>query len=291
MAENGTTVPAGYFFPFKAEIDQTLSLPRLTLRGLHNPSNLALSKAAAERVFVCRDDLTTGEIDTQSRPVLSDDNADGTLDYAVMQTGGNYSYLVMVTPSELENPYPTQPLSAPLNPADPLNLYVRSVPIGQRRLFTVQVVMFHRRVLLINSAPPGERQLKAQVISGHSAILEPPNAAGTDGPAYLDGLAVGQWIMLSSFMRPSNDPAPGESTVMRPIHRWVRVISIGKTANTGQTLVNFAGPEWNATMTQWTPPENMSDGNPPNAVATIADGVVGVYERNVELDARSLTAP
>ena len=31
----------------------------------------------------------------------------------------------------------------------------------------------------------------------------------------------------------------------------------------------------------------MSDGNPCNAVATIVDGVVGVYERAIELDARS----
>jgi hypothetical protein len=284
--------PAAAYFPFRAEIDATLRLPRMTLRSLYvDPSTAtatekAIAKAACERVFVCHDDVTTSEIDRQSRPQLNaDENNDGQPD--VWRAEGRYSYLVMVTPSDLENPYPNLPLT---NPPDPLNpaSYVRSVPIGQRRLFTVQVVVFHRRSLLVNSVPPSERQVSAQV-TGNSAILQPPaTVPAADQPAYLRGLAANQWILLSGFLKqPTSDPTDpngGETNnpaTRRPIHRWVRIVSVGKTSFAGQAMVNFGGPDWQA---------NSIDPSTPTA-ATIVDGVVGVYEKVVELDVRSMTAP
>ena len=227
MSENGTTDPNAYFFPFKADVELTLRLPRMTLRGMYDPTNLPRSKEAAQRAFMSRDDVTTYHADRLSRPTLvPDDNRDGIADDKdgdglpdPWASEGRYSYLVMVTPSELENPLPTLPP------------YARAVPLGQRRMFTVQVVVFQRRSLLVASSPPSERQVKALVVSPHSAILEPPRAVPVQNqPAYLDGLAANQWILLSSTLLPSNDPAyPAETSVIRPFHRWVRIASVGKS--------------------------------------------------------------
>jgi hypothetical protein len=234
-------------------------------------------------VFTCQDDITFFQYRRNDRGNLGPDNDNdgvvestdnnGVLDSNEMPQApiiqGDYTYLVMVTPAETENPFPSQPP------------YVKAVALDQRRLFTVQVVVFHKRVMGIDTTlspipTPAERQVYARIDSANSATLFAQ-------PEYLRGLAPNQWILLSARLngRPPDDPAlaPPNSP---PIHRWVRIVSIGKIEGASDVRINFAGPDWPTDNTTTTPGE---------AVATIVSNIVGVHERTVQLDARSLTAP
>src|SRR5207247_1213267 len=156
-----------------------LQLPRLTLASLYFPSVAGASSAAADRVFTSQDDLKFFEYQRGARGNIGpDNNANNVLDAAevpqVPIIDGNYSYLVMVTPSEMENPVPSQLVPDPQNPSRPLN---KAVPLDQRRLFTVQVVVFYKRNPTVpqNPAadtPRSERQIPAQV-TANNALLEP----------------------------------------------------------------------------------------------------------------------
>jgi hypothetical protein len=271
---------------------QGLQLPRVTLAGMLS-STPGESTRVADRVFTCRDDVTFFQFSRDGRPHIGPDHDKNNVpspatdgngvfdlnefpDAAIVQ--GDYSYLVMVTPAESENPYPRQPVGSPPD-------YVKKVALDQRRLYTVQVVVFHKRDLGVDTTvspipAPAERQIHA-FVSSNSALLRPPPA----NPEYVRGLAPNQWIMLSAYAPPPNDPIYGapnngdESRLVRPIHRWVRIISVGKGTTPGDVQVNFAGPDWTGLT--------MSLGS---AAVTIADTVVGVHERTVQLDARSLTA-
>jgi hypothetical protein len=264
------SAPAPAVFPHFVDAPVTgipalngLQLLRLTLAGMYS-TTAGVSTASAERVFRCHDDLAFFEYQRDGRPNAGPDtNNNGVLDPneipEVAITYGNYSYLVMVTPAEAENPVPS---TAP---------YAKAVALDQRRLFTVQVVVFYKRVMAADPLTPSERQVLADV-SSQSAILRPSNSA------FVHGLAANQWILLSAFLKPPSDDA---TLTNRPIHRWVRIRSIGKSQNPGELLINFAGPDWDSAITT----------TPGQAAVTIVDGIVTVHERVVELDARSMTAP
>jgi hypothetical protein len=259
---------------------QNLQLPRVTLASMVPTAGRWTE--TADRVFTCHDDITFFHSQR-------DDRGDIGPGGPVIQ--GDYSYLVMVTPAESENPYPSQSTGSP-------PYYAKKVALDQRRLFTVQVVVFHKRDLgaqrdmgtdpTTSMATPAERQIYANPVSSNSAELHPSN------PAYVSGLAPNQWIMLSVHLpEPSDEKGPPgtyppvpPNPPKWPIHRWVRIVSVSKETNPagGMTVrVNFAGPDWPGDRSV-TPPQA-------RAAVTIVDTVVAVHERTVELDARSLTAP
>lgn len=243
IAENGD-IANSRVFPYNADVDPTLQLTRITLAGLYDPSELALSKALAEQVSMCRDDIIfeppTG--DSEGRPVF------------VAAFQGDYSWMAMVTPAESENPAPSDPP------------YQVSTRLDQRRMFTVTVVVFYKRVTVSTGVDtPSERQVQVDIV-GRTTIL-----SDVSGTGLLEGLAPNQWIMISGMLKPAaDDPKP------RPLHRWYRIASVGQAANKNQLTLKLAGPDW--------PPDTA-------AVATIVDKVVGVFERTIELDLRSLTSP
>ena len=280
--DQGTAAP-----PFPHFVDSNvpaaltgLQLPRLTLTGLYFPAATGReSTAAADRVFTCQDDVAFFEYQRDARGNLGPDlNSNGALDANEVPQApiveGNYSYLVMVTPSEMENPVPTQLAPDPLNPTRPLN---KAVAMDDRRVFTVQVVVFHKRLTRSDGVPPAERQILAEVTS-NNARLQPSD------PSYVRRLAPGHWIMLSAKLNtPPDDPA----LAGRPIHRWVRITSVGKTPNPNEVLVTFGEPDWQTSITT----TGGGGGTPATAVVTIVDDIVGVFERTVELDVRSMMGP
>ena len=93
--------------------------------------------------------------------------------------------------------------------------------------------------------------------------------------AYLN-LKAGQWIMLSQSVYPST----GGNTVPA-MFRWYKVLAVdeiqpGIASGTWTRNVTLAGPDWT--------PNPTSTPGTPATYASIFDGVVGVYEREIELE-------
>jgi hypothetical protein len=270
IAKNGGQPPAQRDqFPFhNAGPLPALRLPRVSLRWLlFDPSNNLLPAAAmestADRVFTYRDEGVFNSLQRDARPVQMMD-LDSSNNPTTAKVEGNYTWLAMVTPAETENYAPGR-------------LVTGSVPAGlfpeERRAFTVAVVVFHKRDASVTSAPMSERQLPATMLGPHSLLID---TAPVDG--YVPKVTVGQWIMLSGVL----PPPQGETGVARPLHRWYRATSVGQYAgDQTKVLVNLAGPDWPATRIP----------TPPDVIVTLVDKVVGVFERTVELDVRSLSSP
>jgi hypothetical protein len=223
--------------PFVARPDGTPLAPRVRV-------------AAAERVFVLRDETIfappAGDSDARPQAIFSGET---------WPSEGNYSWLLMVRPAESENN--ASALGA-------------GVPYDERRLYTVSVVVIHRRNPVIppddKAVDQHERQAQATHLGANNFRLA-PHAPPNDFP--VGRIRIGQWILLTSLSNP--DP----QGVQEPFHRWYRVVSVGQTASGGEVFVKLAGPPW-------PPPDWLATGN--LAVATIVDGVVGVFERTVILD-------
>ncbi len=216
-------------------------MPRLSLRSLPINSN-PLDAARANSIFSWRDDLSMGD-NNGERPQLIN-NA------GVTASEGNYSWMAMVTPSAVEN--------------------TARLGIGQRRSYTVSVIVFNKRDLV--STTQAVRQF-----GGASVTFTPPSdlRIDTTGPSGEPRkIVAGQWIMLSEQY-----PSPADPSINESRHCWYRVVAVGNVPGTPQYRVRLAGPNWVA-----------RSGSPP--LVTVADGVIGVFERTVELDTNSaMSAP
>jgi hypothetical protein len=96
----------------------------------------------------------------------------------------------------------------------------------------------------------------------------------TISSAYLN-VKPNQWIMLSQppYQAPSGGTLPAW-------YRWYRVLAADQTQGTGSgpftRNVTLAGPDWN--------PASGGSSVTVATFATIVDGVIGVYERAIELE-------
>lgn len=248
VATNGT---ATLGFPFDATVNPALRVQRITLAGFYNQANLPASLSAAERVFRGQEDLGFSSASRDARPQQMSTGGMAEFD-------GNYSWVAFVTPSESENPIPDQPPHS------------MSVSTENRRHFSVAVVVFHKRVLDMASSPPSERQLTGQQLGGNSIRVQATAEA-------FQGLAIGKWVMLSGVLRPPAD----DQNLARPLHRWMRIVSLAQTDNPNERMIALAGPDWPWAETT----------TPANVVVTVAEDVVGVFERSVEMDVNSLLSP
>jgi hypothetical protein len=240
-------------------------LPRFTLADA--ATTKLFDGATADQWFTSRDDLRFEPRQRDARPDLMLER-DPSNSPTLSSIAGDYSWMVMVTPAEAENYVPG---AAVLGSNPPEQGGLR---LDQRRLFTATVVVFYKRDARVETAPPTERQALATVLGPHSILVS----------ENLGSLTSGRWIMLSAVLKPplGENPPP-----LRPLHRWYRIASVGQGPTKTQVLLNLTGPDWSTGQT--TSPYTDVHGDTCHAVVTVVDKVVGVFERTVELDVRSLS--
>jgi len=215
------------------------------------------------------------------------------------QSQGDYSWLATVVPgfSTFESNTTNTP---------PTN-----TPIGDTNLVRVSIVVFYKRIPTIlpgdATTPPSERMVTvATAATSTVATAATPQPIGPDGttvtgtvPAGVAGgdvqlstslgqsylnLKAGQWIMLSQAPQQTlpfyaNGSTTASATTKANTtywYRWYKVVATGPIVGAGPYYrnVTLSGPDWNpGTATAPTP-----------TYASICDGVVAVYEKEMELE-------
>jgi hypothetical protein len=205
---------------------------------------VALSRAVAEQLFMSHDELTIELPSDRDTPAIQPLNATGTK----RQFQGDYSWLFTVVPA---------------------------LEMGREDLYTVSVVVFHKRILPTdpNDPQPPERMVQISSMSegkllggwgGGDAQLTSPNSL------LIDGIRTGQWCLLSAWL--NNDP-----TINMPIFKWYRIVSVEKEVQAEQAgftrWVTLAGPDWDPRLT---------------TSVSLFDGAIAVYEKTMRIEAASL---
>jgi hypothetical protein len=222
---------------------------------------------------------------------------------------GNYSWMATIVPnapivatndSHNYSPYTVsivvyykRPISLSENIATPAELAINN-----------SIYELHERVATVSAFSGGG-------IGGGEVTLSTANASGPTGASYLN-IKRGQWIMLAGqMMLPSPSPLnPSGYSANINVFRWYRVVSADDVVDTSGVAiqpssglgnggpytrnVTLAGPDWpvlaisqNNQGSNYNPnPNSNSPTNnlPTTTFAYICDGVVGVYEKTMELE-------
>jgi hypothetical protein len=286
-------------------------LSRVTLRSYHGH---AYTAGQAENVFRSQDDLLlnppTG--DYPPTQLFSFGSAAGVPSRRQFQ--GDYSWLATVVPA-----YRSIEIST--NTAVTPNV-TTVTPQGDNNAVIVSIVVFWKRIPLVSAplgtTPPSERMAQVNLtpyLPDGTPGPTPTGAAGgevqlqvpvtsvlpTDAQQVWLNLRAGQWIMLSQAPPQTTPPltyAPGGAlggqvnastfpvTDSPPFWaRWYKVTATGPVAGPtagGVTTgyfrnVTLSGPDWN-------PGSTASGGTLIPTFASIFDGVVAVYEKEMELE-------
>lgn len=122
---------------------------------------------------------------------------------------------------------------------------------------TVCVAVLYKRDM--SAVSNGESTASATFINGEVTLTSPARA-----------VKPGQWIMLAgSYTAPNPAAPPGPPTITFTYASWYSVVAADVINGTTQ-LATLRGPDWNPNITGTT--------------AWIIDNVIGVYERNLELE-------
>ncbi len=249
-------------FPYNTSWLRRLSLTPKPRTPSSSPA--VMNYGLAEQIFRWAEDLTYEDPKGNERPRLQYFASNGTLLTPPSLTGavipasdGNYSWMFTLSPAPSE----------------------RSSDFLTKRLYTLSVVVFHKRTLaapLAGTVPP-ERQIKALRLSGgfgggDFALV----TSSSNGSEYLT-VKRSDWMMLLGE-RTVRDSG-GSATVR--VCDWYRIVSATEnplydSANSlwGRYVV-LAGPDWDATST------SASNANEFDAV--LVDNVIGVYTATVDL--------
>lgn len=218
--------------------------PRLTRATLARAPGLpapALSRALAEQLFMSRDDLSIDLPEDRDAPAVQLLSTTGTR----RQFAGEYSWLFTVVPA---------------------------VETGREDLYTVSVVVFHKRIFPTDPADPQPPERMVQIVGdkllggfgGGDAQLTAPISS------LLDGIRTGQWCLLSAWL--NNDP-----TSNMPVFKWYRIVSVEKEVQPEQAgftrWVTLAGPDWDPRLT---------------TAVSLFDGAIAVYEKTMRIEGASL---
>ncbi len=204
--------------------------------------------ARADAIFRWHDDLPTN-IDTKDATSTDRPNFAS----ATTEWEGKYSWMAMIAPSPVENS------AAAALPS--------GFPVNQRRQFMVSIIVCFDR----DTGP--ETTADVEVVPTPDSFSSLANSITL--PATTQSKIIpGQWIMLSHQFG-----SPGDSSAM--IHRWYRVVNVGNRSLNGTPVpvrLQLAGPTF-------PDPGLLINSNLPQV--TIVTGVIGVYERTIELDTNS----
>ncbi len=312
------TFPAGAVSTLGAALPNVPVMARITLRAA--PSlGICMSLAQAAHLFQPQDDLSYFApppgmtLTTPNGPAVQTyyPNQDPTVQNGVSSGGsgltpqyrqfdGNYSWIATIVPNAPT--LPNQSGGAPGSPTyQPYN----------NNLYTVSVAVYYKRPINLNvSVAPASQSINYPVyperlaavsafpgsgIGGGEITLNTQNMTSTQSAAYLN-VKRGQWIMLAgqitltagTSLNPTNTP-----TYLN-IFRWYRVIgasdvvdSNGNPVTPGESTsvgmpsysrnITLAGPDWPYLSV-------MANANHPITYAFLCDGVVGVYEKSMNLE-------
>jgi len=280
-------------------------LPRVTFRmsapqWVSNPPNppvpapfFPMPFALADRLFTWPDDVAIPVSgDMMERPqqmfLCSDGQGHalpGNVPSGVLplygQCQGDYSWMVMITPDPAERFYPA----------------------AQQKHLSISIVVFHKRDLATTAAaPPSERTVCANMVGEGFRGGEVKLTTAID-PAYLE-VKPGQYLLLC-----------GVDNQRIPIYQWYRVVAVDPDIEPDinpnspgpprwRRLVMLSGPDWltpptggpygnhwcdkqrdpnNANAFIAAPFDLDGDGKPADAVAVLADGVIGVFTQTITL--------
>ncbi len=290
-------------------------LSRVNLRayptaGLGTPGIAAYTAGQAELVFRSQDDLLLNAPEGDNPPTQLFSGPAATPNRRQFQ--GDYSWLATVVPSfrSFQTVYNAS--------ASPPTATITAQ--GDTNAVIVSIVVFYKRIPAMNvngpfnfaGAPPSERMVAvAGTVNGtqlSSTATYPTGTAGGDiqltlgtpsasltdpaaQQAYLN-VKPGQWIMLSQGPQFANATYPyGSPNYPNPIpntasctpfwYRWYKVVGAGPVQlNTAASPASYyrnvtlSGPDWNPG----------TQANPIATYASIFDGVVAVYEKEMELE-------
>jgi len=225
----------------------------------------AMPYGQAEQIFRWTEDLSYDiPPDRGQRPLLlffaSGGNVTMDRSLGIMPASdGNYSWMFTVSPAGSE----------------------RGNAFANKQLYTVSIVVFHKRSLAvpISGAVPRERFADVTVTSGYSggdAILSVPQSSANS-----DWLNVkrNDWLMLVGTTTVRNG-STADSTMR--VCRWYRVAGFSAAPVVNGTNwerhVALAGPDWDCYDTN----------NVLQATAILVDNVIGVYTTTTELDRSAL---
>jgi hypothetical protein len=234
---------------------------------------------------------------------------------------GNYSWMVTVTPSSEGHDFVHYAVPGKYGGTPPHdNLpysYSANTPV-----YTVSVVVFYKRDTTAPDAydsteTPGERQVYLQWLGtglggGDVRLFAPPAR-----PQYLD-VKKNEWMMVSggypynySFDHDADSSTPPFlRTIPIGVHKWYRIVVAGETTsedldgsgtidppleqdynNNGMIdffrEVTLAGPDWNPRWGDWYGAGGVGtlpDGEPDLVLATLLNGVIGVYTTTIEME-------
>jgi hypothetical protein len=231
--------------------------------------------SVAQRIFASEDDLHFDAPDTGERPRQLFQYSSGaiqawpfrapegaaTAGFALCRSSaGEYSWLTLITPARSE----------------------RNAFSDAGQLYTVAVVVFHKRVLREpnpDGAESGERvaivreAVMGTGMGGGHLKLGPP--AGV--PQVYRPLGEGDWLLLCG-----QEPAAtrnGKSPPV-PVFVWYKVTAAGRSDSvTGQQKVSVSGPDW-----------PLANAAQPPLQAVLLDRVVGVYTTTLQLDLSAVWA-
>ncbi len=229
-------------------------LPRRTLRAIplmpnqsiHPP---AISPALAEQLFFSFDDLPFSETKNSSERPRLITVIDPITHIPRMVSEGTYSWFFTVLPATTE----------------------MSLPVAQRRLFKVSVVVCYKRNFDLASLGTSQGEHTAIITANTPTTINGfPGMGLGGGTVKLDaGSSVNvkenQWVMLYHL---HIDPVTGITLPGYPeLNRchWYRVVGVGGNTNT----LSLVGPDWDPTL---------------SATLVVVPGAIGVYTTTMELD-------
>ena len=218
-----------------------IDVPRVSWVPIHGTSGWSLGQrqALADAIFRWQDDLVFDPPpgDANGRPLpITYRPPGGPALLPLEASEGQFSWMAVIQPAWSE---------------------VRSgIPLNQRRLWRVTVVVFARR----NLAEPERRIPRASVRffpPGNNLLLQGPPAE------VQQHLLPDRWILLSV-----RHPAPGVPV----FYQWYRIVSLAQIGGGNEWLLRLDGPRW---------PYAAGNGV---VAATVVPDVVAVYDRTVAVD-------
>jgi prepilin-type N-terminal cleavage/methylation domain-containing protein len=201
----------------------TYGMTRVNLRSGPLSGSTAMDVNAAREIFLSHDDVIfelpkeKGErarLQYRNRSTNLIDTAPGSYNpaTAVPDYEGNYSWMVMVSPSPSE--------VALSNATD-------------RYRATVSVVVFYKRDLSADGEQVAEVAFTGGGLGGGDVQLTATNAA------HLERLRKNEWVMLC-----------GQNSSLGNTYQWYRVVAVSNPPNAATTLtrnVSLVGPDWSVT--------------------------------------------
>lgn len=184
--------------------------------------------------------------------------------------------LVIDLPSDRDTPA-IQPLNAGLSKRGYRPEYswlFTAVPVlekGHEDLYTVSVVVFHKRRLPTDPADPQPPERMVGIADdkliggwgGGDANLT------ASSPLLLDDIRTDQWCLLSAWLDNDNSKPP--------IFKWYRIISVEDEVQAVSAAytrwVTLAGPDWDPSLT---------------TSVSLFDGAIAVYEKTMRIEGDSL---